>query len=201
MRFNGKKIVCLVGESGCGKSTLENELVSSGLFEKFITTTTRKPRENEISGEDFFYTTKSNFESKLERNELMTSTFFDNEYYGMEKTELEKLKKKHCIAVLDVTGCINLAKELGKESIIFYYISTEKEKREKALAIRFKNDVEKIERRIANDLIKFEKVLELDQIVQINNNYDDDSLEDMVKKIVYDLFIKNKKEEGDSNDY
>ena len=187
MKYNGKKIICLVGESGCGKTTLEKELTKSGLFEKFITTTTRDPREGETPGKDFFYVKKEDFERKKENKELITETFFDNNYYGMELKELDKLKESHCIAVLDVAGCIKIAENIGREHVHFYYISTDKIKREEFLNIRFKDDKKRMLKRIANDKVHFEKVLELDKITEITNNYDDESLNKMIKKIITDL--------------
>ena len=43
-------IIVLLGASGSGKSTIEHELATHHGFEKIVSYTTRKPRENSKTG-------------------------------------------------------------------------------------------------------------------------------------------------------
>ena len=45
-------IIVLLGASGSGKSTIENQLSTQYGFEKIVSYTTRKPRNNEDNGKD-----------------------------------------------------------------------------------------------------------------------------------------------------
>lgn len=49
------------GPSGSGKGTLTKLLLKSNNFKKFTTCTTRKPRENEQNGFDYYFLDEKNF--------------------------------------------------------------------------------------------------------------------------------------------
>lgn len=58
-------IIVLIGASGSGKSTIENILSTKYGYERIISYTTRRPRNNEKNGEDYFFINNETFEDMI----------------------------------------------------------------------------------------------------------------------------------------
>jgi guanylate kinase len=185
-----------VGMSGSGKSTIENELVSSKLMDKFVTTTTRARREGEVEGESFFYVSEEKFKELDDEGKLTTNTFFNGQHYGMDNSELDKLKTNHCIAVVDVVGCNQLIESLGGKNVVSFYVEGNEEKRIEKLKERFASEMDKFHSRVEYDKIAFANARDIKDIIVLKNDYTVDSMIDMAKKIVQTIFF-NSKEEGE----
>ena len=66
------------GPSGSGKGTITELLLKNPKFRKFTTCTTRKPREGEIDGFDYFFMEKEVFEDYVKKAKcLMLSVMMD----------------------------------------------------------------------------------------------------------------------------
>lgn len=61
-------VIALLGGSGTGKSTIENELCEHYGFKKVVTYTTRKPREGEVNGKDYYFISNNDFAEMVELN-------------------------------------------------------------------------------------------------------------------------------------
>ncbi|RFU68801.1 guanylate kinase [Bacillus sp. V59.32b] len=83
MREKGLLIV-LSGPSGVGKGTVRKEIFSQPdtAFEYSISMTTRKPREGEVDGIDYFFKTREEFEELIEQGKLLEYAEFVGNYYG-----------------------------------------------------------------------------------------------------------------------
>ena len=57
------------GPSGSGKGTITELLLKNPKFRKFTTCTTRKPREREIDGFDYFFMEKEVFEDYVKKGD------------------------------------------------------------------------------------------------------------------------------------
>lgn len=77
-------LIVLSGPSGVGKGTVRKEIFSQNdtAFEYSISMTTRKPREGEIDGVDYFFKTREEFESLIEQDKLLEYAEFVGNYYG-----------------------------------------------------------------------------------------------------------------------
>ena len=60
-------MVILSSPSGAGKTTLVNLLSKQNNFEISISHTTRQPRNNEVSGKDYYFVSDEEFNRLLER--------------------------------------------------------------------------------------------------------------------------------------
>lgn len=89
------RIILITGASGVGKSTLTESLLRSLPGSEFMTSvTTRKPRDDDFSGE-YEYIAKSAFEAAIAHGEFFVYTKFSRNYYGIrEATILAALKHK-----------------------------------------------------------------------------------------------------------
>ena len=102
------KILIVVGPSGVGKDTLMQKVFEKypGFFKKGVTHTSRKMREGEKEGFNYYYVTKEEF-LKLDADGcLVEHNFYNGNYYGLSKMELEKGLKddKIMYAIIDING-------------------------------------------------------------------------------------------------
>ena len=78
-------IVILSSPSGAGKTTLVKLLAKKKKFKISISHTTRKPRSNEINGEDYFFVSNSKFEKLIKDSEFLEFAKVFNNFYGTTK--------------------------------------------------------------------------------------------------------------------
>lgn len=104
-------LVSIVSPSGGGKTTVVNELVRQlPRTVRFVTSTTRAPRQGETDGIDYHFLTKSEFVYKISQGELLEHVEFAGNYYGTDRAELEKmlLANDFVLAPIDVRGSVSL---------------------------------------------------------------------------------------------
>ena len=100
-------LIVVSGFSGAGKGTITKELVKR--YENYclsVSATSRKPREGEVEGRDYFYKTREEFESMIDNDELLEHAQYVGNYYGTPKKYVED-----CInAGRDVDSCQPIAR-------------------------------------------------------------------------------------------
>lgn len=84
MRKERGLLIVLSGPSGVGKGTVRKELFSQPdtNYEYSISMTTRKPREGEVDGVDYFFRDKEEFEALVEQGKLLEYAQYVGNYYG-----------------------------------------------------------------------------------------------------------------------
>jgi guanylate kinase len=77
-------LIVLSGPSGVGKGTVRKAIFSQPdtEFEYSISMTTRKPREGEVDGIDYFFKSREEFEDLIEQDKLLEYAEFVGNYYG-----------------------------------------------------------------------------------------------------------------------
>ena len=83
-------LVVLSGFSGAGKGTIMKELIKRYPYFLSVSATTRKPREGEINGKDYFFHSREKFETMIEQGELIEWAEYVGNYYGTPKQAVEK---------------------------------------------------------------------------------------------------------------
>jgi guanylate kinase len=93
---NNKKPLIILGPSGVGKDTIINMLLNKypKIFYKLVSFTTRKIREGEKEGIDYFYITKEKFQEKKNENKLIGIQEYNDNFYASDKSKLEELMNK-----------------------------------------------------------------------------------------------------------
>jgi guanylate kinase len=135
--------------SGAGKTTLVRKLTKEfhSVVES-ISYTTRKKREGEIEGKDYFFISKEKFEEKIKNKEFLEYAHVFGNYYGTSKKWIEEKlkKKKHIVLVIDTQG----AKELrGKIKGAFIFIVPPNIQELKNRLLKRKDHPKEIEKRIS----------------------------------------------------
>ena len=123
LKINKKGLLIVIsGPSGAGKDTICQKLINecNNLYLS-ISMTTRKPRNTEISGKDYFFVTKDEFEENIKNNIFLEYAIYNNNYYGTPKDKVEEMinKGKDVILVIDIKGAINIQKIIPSALFIF----------------------------------------------------------------------------------
>lgn len=206
-----KKLYCILGETGSGKNTIEKEL--SNFLNVLVNVCTRDIRPGEKEGEDYYYITLEEFNKKLQSGEIAEfievetkETCGRKNKYGLYKSELKKAEKKISLISLPLDRYLNLATYILENNlkieIIPIYIKTDRELRYKKLTERHMydlgNHIKEIERRMNADDILFKNIeKDIENLIVLQNNYDFDSLVEIVKYIIKDSFIVSR-EKGEA---
>tara|TARA_B100000700_G_scaffold269088_1_gene310198 strand:+ start:244 stop:876 length:633 start_codon:yes stop_codon:yes gene_type:complete len=191
-------MVILSSPSGAGKTTLVKLLSERKNFHISISHTTRKPRENEIKNQDYYFIDENHFQSLIEKNEFLEHAKVFNHYYGSLKSPIiEKLKKgTDVIFDIDWQGTEQIKdKKLEFKLITFFVLPPSKE----VLFNRLSN------RDMKDKLIVEERMKEFNKDVLHWKNYDyvviNDQLENCYNKIaaLIDKEINNTNQNYDKN--
>ena len=172
-------LIVISGPSGVGKGTICKELVQSLNAWYSVSVTTREKRDGEISGKDYFFVTKEEFEEKIKDNDFLEYATYNNNYYGTLKSKInEKLENKIDVFVeIEVKGAKNI-KEIYKDSVLIYILPPSLKILEDRLRGRNTEDEETIKNRM--NITKEElKQIEIYDYAVVN-----DDLEKTVEKII-----------------
>ncbi len=74
----------------------------------FITDTSRIPRHNEVEGEDFYFVTKEEFESDLNRDRFLEYKEVKGAYYGSSFITIKKIIENSRVPILDVNPQVRI---------------------------------------------------------------------------------------------
>ena len=94
----------LSSPSGAGKTTLTKKIAkNNNNFTISISHTTRKPRPNEINGQDYFFVSEKEFSSLVDNNDFFEyAKIFDN-YYGTLKKPVLRWISEGKNVLFDIT--------------------------------------------------------------------------------------------------
>ena len=135
--------IVLSGVSGSGKNTVIEELKKRKNFKVFRSAVTRQARPNEKKGEIYIFVTRGEFEDKIKNGELFEYELVHEEYRGILKSELEKVKADKTsdyIRDIDVKGNQKLRKYFSKEEILSIFLEVDDSELKKRLKNRGESD-------------------------------------------------------------
>jgi len=134
-----KKLIVLSSPSGGGKSTLANYLMTLYPEIRFsVSCTTRKIREGEVDGKDYFFLSKEEFEEKVANGEFAEYEQIFGNYYGTLKSEIKKhLNSGNSILFdVDVKGAVSLRKNFPEDTLLLFIYPPSFEELERRLQKR-----------------------------------------------------------------
>ncbi|XP_078325888.1 uncharacterized protein LOC111125194 isoform X6 [Crassostrea virginica] len=114
--------IVISGPSGSGKSTLLTRLFKEfpNCFAFSVSHTTRKPREGEIHGKDYFFVAMEDFEKMISEGSFLEHAQFSGNRYGTSKMAVEMIQKSGKLCVLDVE--VNGVKNIKQTDLNAKYI-------------------------------------------------------------------------------
>ena len=118
-----KKLIVLSSPSGGGKSTLANHLMTLYPEIRFsVSCTTRKIREGEVHGKDYFFLSKEGFEEKIANGEFAEYEQIFGNYYGTLKSEIKKhINSGNSILFdVDVKGAVSLRRNFPEDTLLIF---------------------------------------------------------------------------------
>src|SRR5574344_779918 len=187
-----KNILILCGMSSSGKDSILRKFVSDYDYLALISCTTRKMREHEVDGKDYWFIDNWAFKSMIENSKLIEYRSYntlvngikDIWLYGLSKSELDRVyPNQKYVVILDIKGTQSLLDYYGKDKCEVIYVDCPSEIRKERAIKRGSFDLTEWERRSKCDEVDFsedKRIGVADREIQNWNR----ELDDVVKKII-----------------
>jgi len=161
-------LVVISGPSGVGKGTVRKALfdMKGHNLTYSVSMTTRKMREGEADGVDYYFVSKEEFEKKIEDGKLLEYAEFVGNYYG---TPLDKVNEQldngnEVVLEIEVEGAQQV-KEKMPDCVMIFIVPPGKEALYQRLKSRGTESEEVIQKRINKANREFKKAHLYDYIV------------------------------------
>ena len=118
------RIVILSSPSGAGKTTLVKLLSDSRNFYTSISHTTRKPRNNEEEGKDYYFVNNDQFQNLIKNKEFLEYANVFSHLYGTTKTPIIKNleNSKNVIFDIDWQGTEQIKKKNLEYKLLTFFV-------------------------------------------------------------------------------
>ena len=176
-------LIVVSGFSGAGKGTIMKKLVKKNAeYALSISMTTRKPREGEQHGVEYFFVTKEEFEKTIADNGLVEYACYCGNYYGTPKAYVEQMRQagKHVLLEIEIQGAMKI-KEAFPEAVLLFVMPPSAQVLRDRLVGRGTETEEVIEQRLNRAVEEAAGIENYDYIVV---NDDLDTCVEEVKAIV-----------------
>ena len=173
------QLIVISGPSGAGKDTIvENVIQRNDSIWLSVSATSRKPREGEQEGVNYYYLDREEFEKRIQEGYFLEYAEYANNYYGTPKEYMkEKIEKgMDVILVIEIQGAKKI-KELIPEAIFIFIMPPSEKELLKRLSKRKTENKEKILERF-NIAYK-----EINEVTKYNYVVVNDDLETAIEKV------------------
>ncbi len=131
MKLNERGLLIVIsGPSGVGKSSVRKALFDMPGQDLVysISMTTRKPRNGEKEGVDYYFVTKETFEETIKNGEFLEWANFVGNYYGTPREKVEELLDEGMQVVLEieVDGALQVRRQM-KDAVFIFLVPPSKE--------------------------------------------------------------------------
>lgn len=184
-------LIILSGPSGVGKGTIRKYIVEN-LHISFcysISMTTRKPRDKEVDGVDYYFVTPEEFQKNIDEGNFLEWEEFVGNRYGTPKNKVEELRNqgKNVFLEIETNGAAKVMSQVNDDKVISFFLMPP--------------SVEDLENRIRNRRTEDEKIIQERlqkgaKEMNASRNYDhvilNDDVERAAKEIVDLIEAKSK---------
>lgn len=115
-------LIVISGTSGVGKDAVIKALKQRNLPLHFVVTaTSRPPREDEVTGKDYFFYSWQEFNERIQKNEFIEHAIVYGELKGIPRSQIEEALQsgKDVVAKVDVQGAGTLRRLYPQAVVIF----------------------------------------------------------------------------------
>lgn len=152
------KVIIMSGPSGAGKSTITKAVSKELNIPLMISATTRKPRENEKNGVDYYFLSHSEFEKKIEQNDLLEYEKIHENYYGTLKSLVDENLNKYGSVILeiDAKGTMQMLEKYNYDYILVFCKTKTIEELRDRIVNRAKISEEDLNKRLERAIMEIE---------------------------------------------
>lgn len=162
------KAILFSAPSGCGKTTIIKELMASAPLEHFnpadltfsISATSRRPREGERDGVDYYYLGYEEFRQRVAAGDFLEwEEVYEGTCYGTLKSEVSRIWDSGRVIVfdVDVNGGRNIKRYFGDDALSIFVMPPSVEVLEQRLRTRGTESEESIRKRLARSAKELEE--------------------------------------------
>jgi guanylate kinase len=177
------QLIIITAPSGAGKTTLIKKLLKDEKYCLSISYTTRSPRNYEVDGVDYHFTTDKDFLERKDNDFFAEWALVHNHYYGTSRQDSYDLIKtgKTVIFDVDYQGALNLQRTMP-DALSIFILPPSLEILKKRLINRKTDSQDVIDLRIKNAQKEIYYAKHFDYLL-INDNVDEafNELKDIIK--------------------
>lgn len=181
------RLFIISGSSGVGKGTLIKEFLkrAENIYLS-ISSTTRKPREGEVHGENYFFITFEEFQKDIDCGNFLEWAEFSGNRYGTNQKRVQEMLDagKNVLLEIEVQGARQVKQKMP-EAVLIFILPPSKEELEKRLRGRGTETEEAIQKRL--QAIEFE--------AKESVHYDYKVVNDVIERAaeeILEIYEKNK---------
>lgn len=152
------------GPSGSGKGTLTELLLKSSKFKKFTTCTTRKPRENEKNGFDYYFLDEETFLNYVNSGEMHNVKKYGGNYYGSFEEDIDNIRSNQDIIFQLTPDRAMEMKQNNPNTCLILVLPPN------ASVLNFRRK-DRSQERIQNDIQNLENARNFDYVIINDNKY------------------------------
>mgnify|MGYP002784266086 FL=1 len=163
-----KRLFIFSAPSGAGKTTIAKHILAKYDFMRFsISATTRKRREKETHGKDYYFLSVEEFEQAIERGDLAEYEHIFGNYYGTLKSEIQSALAdgKSLVFDIDVKGALSLQRTYPDESLLIFVAPPSMETLAKRLSERNTESEEQLKLRLARAEMEMAQQNRFDEVI------------------------------------
>lgn len=187
---NNSRLIVLSAPSGSGKTTILKDVLSNyPQFVFSISATTRKKRDIEVDGKDYFFLSEEEFKKKIEQDEFIEWEKFYDYYYGTLKEQINKNIAEGLTTLfeVDVKGALSIKKHYP-DAVLIFVAPPSIEELKKRLVQRKTETEEDLRKRIERAEMELSYKDKFDYVV---SNIDLEKAKLEVKKIIDNKLKEN----------
>ncbi|MBU1007517.1 guanylate kinase [Candidatus Dependentiae bacterium] len=172
------KLFVVSGPSGAGKTSVVavalRRLQKEYDLSRIVTYTSRPPRENEVSGQDYIFVSGDEFHQKQKDGFFLETNVYNGRNYGSPWPEESELTQgKSYVLIVDIEGAKSVSKEF-RDAIMIWIAPPDMTTLKKRLEKRATESVSQIEKRLtqAEEEMKEAHKIRLFGYVLVNDIFD-----------------------------
>ena len=130
------RLLVVSGPSGSGKSSIVRELIERLGIEFSVSATTRLPRPSERHGVHYNFISRRDFESMIEKDELLEWAVYNNRYYGTPAGPVEETlaDQRDILLEIEIQGARQV-RERRPDAIMYFIAPPSLEELERRLGV------------------------------------------------------------------